>query len=75
LALPATFVLTATIVLLGIALALVILHSGPARDAAIIAGVLVAIAVALCFLVARFVPSWRTVHDGWSRFLLDIAAK
>jgi CubicO group peptidase (beta-lactamase class C family) len=38
------------------------LHSGPAPDAAIIASVLVAIAVALCWLVARFFASWQTVR-------------
>jgi CubicO group peptidase (beta-lactamase class C family) len=58
----AFFVLGATFVLLGITLALVILHSGPSTEAAILAGVLVAVVVALCWLVARFFASWQIVR-------------
>jgi CubicO group peptidase (beta-lactamase class C family) len=58
----AIFVLAATFVVFGVALAAVILHSGPAPEAAIIAGVLVALAAVLCWLVARFFASGRTVR-------------
>jgi hypothetical protein len=58
----AWFVLGATFVLLGITFALVILHSGPSTEAAILGGVLVALAGLLCWLVARFFTSGRTVR-------------
>jgi hypothetical protein len=58
----AIVVLAAAFVLFGVGLALVILHSGPARDAAIIAGVLVVVTAALCWVVAHFFASGRTVR-------------
>ena len=55
------FVLAATFFLLGLALPPAILRSLPSAQALVYTGVLVTIAAVLCWLVARFVASRRTV--------------
>jgi CubicO group peptidase (beta-lactamase class C family) len=55
------FVLAATFFLFGLALPPAILRSLPSAQALIYTGVLVTIAAVLCWLVARFVASRRTV--------------
>jgi hypothetical protein len=56
-ALLAFFILGAILVLLGMSLALVILHSAPSGEAVILAALLVAVAGLPYWLVARFFAS------------------
>jgi protein-S-isoprenylcysteine O-methyltransferase Ste14 len=60
----AFFVLAATFFLVGLALPPAILRSLPSAEALIVTAVLVTIAAGLCWLVARFIASRRTVVRG-----------